>query len=59
MQAPPPLLSQELVDRLRRIALAQVETLDQLEAALAAGDTDQVIELAHRLVELEHQTVRD
>jgi len=59
MQAPSPLLSQELVDRLRAIALEQVETLDQLEIALASGDVGQVIELARRLVELDHETTRD
>jgi hypothetical protein len=54
-----PLLSPELVGRLRSIAMAQVETLDALEAALASGDTEQVIELARRLVELDHETTKD
>jgi hypothetical protein len=49
------ILSPELMKRLRELALEKVAVMDELEAALQAGDEPRALELARQLCDPERE----
>ena len=55
---PPHQLSEDVIVRIRSLALQQVELMDRLEQALQSGDDRRVIEAAREVVRMEQEVKR-
>ncbi len=53
-----PTLSMDMLARIRALALEQVQLKDELQAALEAGDTARVVEVAKLICGLEQEIQR-
>ena len=51
-------ISTDMLARIRALALEQVQLKDELQAALEAGDTPRVVEVARQICGLEEEIKR-